>query len=129
MGPPTATIKDTQLSQGSLVCSVDQVLELFQGKRLHGLGRWLRFKCTWLFRERVHALTRRPCRGLLQLQVQGPSELEGTVFLDLRRHEAHVGFHSTFHVTCLHTCGLRHCAVCSRRRHGFRTCGLHRLHC
>merc|ERR1719163_1190970 len=130
MGPPTATLNDMyNWALLALASSVDHVLELLHRKRLHGLGRRLRFECTWLLRERVHALARWPSGLLLQLQVQGPTELEGAVLLHLRCHEAHVRLHSTFHVTCLHTCGLRHCAVGSRRRHGFGTRRFHHFHC
>merc|ERR1711988_1697749 len=89
-------------------------------KCLHGFGRGLCLKRTWLFRERVHTLTCWLCRGFLQLQVQGPTKLESPILLDLFRNEPDVSFHCTLHIFSLHTCGLRHCAVCSGRRHGFR---------
>merc|ERR1719240_680470 len=109
--------------------SVDQVLELFQSEHLHGLRCGLRFEHTGLLGEGINALTRWPCGFRLQLQVQGPTELEGTLLLHLRRGDADVSLHSTFDVACFDTRGLRHRAVGGGCRHGFGARRLHGLRC
>merc|ERR1719183_1414568 len=104
--------------------SVHHLLQLFHRQGTNSLGRRLGLEYARFLGEWVDALTSSRSWLLLELQVEGASQLESAVLLELACSNLDKTFNNSLHLLRLEAGGLGNGAVSSRRRHDG---GLHSL--
>merc|ERR1712224_280473 len=126
--PPTESFRISLMEKTRWPRSVDHLLELLHRKSTNSLGRRLGLDARLLC-ERVDTLTSSLSWLLLELQVEGTSQFEAAILLELACSNLDKTFNHSLHLLRLEASGLGNGAVSSRGGHDGGLHGLlHALH-